>query len=179
VPAVTLNAGFDNRRSVRLYRDRLTPEIEFDDSFRRGVWGGASLTLGSHLHASADARRSGGGSGDATESVTGIIGLSRVTALQFGFHARTTSYTGALAQGRLMAGSVDISPFSLFHLEAGGGARRDRRGFVADDGSAVTWWEVNADVGVGRSVYLLTSLYRERGADARSSQMYVALSYRF
>lgn len=178
-PAVTLNAGFDNRRSVRLYRDRLTPEIEFDDSFRRGAWGGASLALGSHLHASADARRSTGGAGDATESITGIIGLSRMTALQFGFHARTTSYTGAMAQGRLVAGSVDISPFSLFHLEGGGGTRRDKQSAGLGSAPSATWWEVNADVGVGRSVYLLTSLYRERSADARSSQMYVALSYRF
>ena len=39
VDAFALSGGFDNRRNVRLYRDWINPEVEFDDSFRRGVWG--------------------------------------------------------------------------------------------------------------------------------------------
>ena len=38
--AVSLNAGYDSRRNVRLYRDAVTPETAFDDAFRQGVWGG-------------------------------------------------------------------------------------------------------------------------------------------
>ena len=38
-----LQGGFDGRRRVRRWRDRITPETEFDDDFRRGVWTGASV----------------------------------------------------------------------------------------------------------------------------------------
>jgi len=37
IPGLTLSTGYDGRRSVRLWRDRLTPETEFDDAYRRGM----------------------------------------------------------------------------------------------------------------------------------------------
>jgi hypothetical protein len=41
--AIRVDAGFDTRRNVRLYRDRITPETEFDDSHRQGYWAGLRL----------------------------------------------------------------------------------------------------------------------------------------
>jgi hypothetical protein len=35
--ALSITGGVDNRRQVRLYRDWISPETEFDDSFREGI----------------------------------------------------------------------------------------------------------------------------------------------
>ena len=86
-PALSLHAGYDNRRSVRLYRDFLSPEIEFDDSFRQGTWGGAQLSLG-HLLAGFDTRTSTGGSSGSSDSWTASAGLTRLTPLGAGVRRR-------------------------------------------------------------------------------------------
>lgn len=174
-----LNVGYDSRRTVRLYRDLLTPEIEFDDSFRRGAWGGASLTAFGRVRASADARRSSGGPAGVSESYTGMLSVSRLTPLQLGVRGRGTSYDGQSSRGSLASAALEITPFGSLHLEGTAGVRRDH--MVADTLSRapVRWNEISADVGLGRSVYILLSAYRELGGVTRSSQAYVALSYRF
>ena len=174
-----LNVGYDGRRSVRLYRDFLTPEIEFDDSFRRGTWGGATVTALGHIRVSADARRSSGGAGGANESYTGSFSVHRLTPLQLGVRGRATSYAGDVARGSLVSAAVEATPIGSLHLEGTAGLRRD---LTATDSSAhqnVRGHEVSADLGIGRSVYVLVSVYRENGVRVRSSQAYVALSYRF
>ena len=103
-----LNVGYDSRRTVRLYRDFLTPEIEFDDSFRRGAWGGASLTAFGRVRASADARRSSGGPAGVSESYTGMLSISRLTPLQLGVRGRGTQYNGQASRGSLaLSGARD------------------------------------------------------------------------
>lgn len=175
----SVNVGYDNRRSIRLYRDFITPEIAFDDSFRRGVWGGATVTLLNRIRMSADARQSSGGTSGSTQSFTGVLGVSRLTPLQLGFHARFTSYQGDVAQGSLSSGAVELTPFGTLHIEASSGLRNDRQATASAWSPKVTWQELNADVGIGRSLYLLVSTYRETGALTKSAQTYLALSYRF
>lgn len=177
--AFSLDGGVDNRRSVRLYRDYVNPEIAFDDSFREGVWGGASLSLFNHLRISSDARTSGGGPAGAAQSLTTSVGVSRLTPLQVGLHARMTTYTGQIASGRLQSASVEINPFGSLRLEFSGGTRESKQ---VSDGSVttpLTWYGVDADVGIGRSVYLMLSTYRETGSTNKAVQSYGALSYRF
>lgn len=173
-----LNVGYDSRRSVRLYRDFLTPEIEFDDSFRKGMWGGASLTALEKIRVSADARRSSGGSAGAAQSYTGTLSVSRLTPMQLGFRTRATTYDGDVTRGSLASGSLEFTPFGALHIEGTSGIRRDRN--IADSLSRapIRWNEVSADAGLGRSIYILLSAYRESGG-TRTSQAYVAISYRF
>ena len=52
---VSVHTGFDNRRNVRLYRDFISPETAFDDSFREGYWGGVSVMA--LRHSAIGARR--------------------------------------------------------------------------------------------------------------------------
>jgi hypothetical protein len=174
-----LNVGYDSRRTVRLYRDFLTPEIEFDDSFRRGAWGGASLTAFGRVRASADARRSTGGTAGTSESYTGMLSITRLTSLQLGLRGRGTTYAGAASRGSLASAALEVTPIGSLHLEGTAGVRRDRLAADTLGRTPVHWHEISADVGVGRSVYVLLSVYRELGAVTRSSQSYVALSYRF
>jgi hypothetical protein len=174
-----LNVGYDSRRTVRLYRDFLTPEIEFDDSFRQGAWGGASLTALGKIRVSADARHSSGGSAGTSQSYTGMFSVSRLTPIQLGFRGRATSYDGDVTRGSLASGSLEFTPFGSLHIEGTTGVRRDRS--IADSTArpTVRWNEASLDAGVGRSIYILMSAYRESGIGTRTSQAYVALSYRF
>lgn len=181
--AFSVYGGYDNRRSVRLYRDFLDPETAFDDSFRQGAWGGASLYLLGHLRVSGDARTSRGGAAGTADSYTGSVHLSRLTPLQLGVQLRSTRYTGVLASGDLTSASLEFTPFGTLRLQANGGRRTDSRTADAQGNpltdSRTTWWGLDADVGLARSVYLMVSTYRETGALTRNLQSYVALSLRF
>ena len=72
--------GFDSRRSIRLYRDFVSPVTEFDDRYRRGSWIGAD-------------RRA-----DAT---TLTLGLRRLTTISLDLSTRSTRYTNAQLEGWL------------------------------------------------------------------------------
>ncbi|MFP5354685.1 MAG: hypothetical protein ACLGIK_05950 [Gemmatimonadota bacterium] len=181
--AFTIFAGYDNRRSVRLYRDFLDPQTAFDDSFRQGAWGGASLYVLGHLRLSGDVRTSRGGTAGTADSYTGSVHVSRLTPLQLGVQLRNTRYTGALASGDLTAASVELTPVGTLRVQANGGRRTDSRaasalGTPVTD-ARTTWWGLDADVGLARSLYLMASTYRESGELTRNLQSFLALSIRF
>lgn len=179
IDAISFNVGYDNRRSVRLYRDFIDPVTEFDDSFRQGGWAGVTVNAGSHVRLNTDARQSRGGTGGDANSYTGSLGVYRLTVLGLGAQVRGSQYTGSVAEGQLVSGSVEVNPWNRFHLEASGGTRTDKRA-VADLGlRKLTWQGLDADFGVGRSLYLMFSSYLEKGDAGRSMQGYAALSWRF
>lgn len=175
-----LHAGVDNRRNVRLYRDRETPETEFDDRFRQGVWGGASASWGGHVGLTMDARSSRGG-GPRSTSYTMSANVSRLTSSALGVRARTTRHSSSGIDGWLHAVAVEITPAAFLHAEASGGVRDDRNPLSAGDSPMThsTWLGLDTDVGLARSWYLLLSGYRESGALGAQHQIYGALSYRF
>ena len=177
--AVSVNLGYDNRRSVRLYRDFVDPVTEFDDAFRQGAWGGVSVSAGSHVRLDTDVRQSRGGTGGDARSFTGSFGVFRLTPLGLGARVRATEYDGSTSRGRLASGSVELNPWNRFRLEASGGTRRDARPTPGLPQRTLTWQGLNADFGLGRSVYVLLSGYQERGDAGRSRQGYAALSWRF
>ncbi len=177
--ALSLNAGYDNRRSVRLYSDFINPEVAFDDSFRQGAWGGASLYVFGHLRLNADARTSKGGVAGSADSYTGSVQVTRITPLQLGAQLRTTSYTGLLASGTLGAASIEMQPAGSLRISFNAGQRTDTRAAADVANSSTTWWGADADIGIGRSLYLLASTYRETGDFQRNLQTMLALSYRW
>ncbi len=177
--ALSVHAGYDNRRSVRLYRDFLSPEVEFDDSFRQGAWAGTQLSLAGHLLAGFDTRTSRGGPSGTSDSWTASAGLTRLTPMGAGVRLRLTRYNGALLEGELQSASVEIQPGGRFRLDVNGGTRSDVRPLDGLDPATLRWLGVDFDIGVGRSVYLTLSTYRERGPDGRMTQYSGSLSYRF
>lgn len=176
---LSLNAGMDKRRNVRLYRDYITPEIAFDDSFRQGEWGGLSLSLFSHVRLSADARSSSGVSTGDTRSVTGSFSLYRLTPLRIGMHARATNFSGTLSDGQLRSASLEINPFSSVRIEVNGGTRDSSQPLSSASATHLKWVGGDADISIGRSVYLMLSTNRETGPTDRSVYSFVSLSYRF
>ena len=178
VDAVSVFGGYDNRRNVRLYRDYVNPELAFDDSFRVGTWGGISVAPVRRLRLSADLRQSDGGAAGQARSVTGTASVTGITRLRIGGQARLTTYDGDMSAGRLASGSLEVNPWGLFRLSANGGQRTTlaRAGVPL---SQLTWHGADADFGIGRSVYVLLSWYREADADRRTTQGYMSLSWRF
>ncbi|MHB8838533.1 MAG: hypothetical protein ACYC7F_06225, partial [Gemmatimonadaceae bacterium] len=176
--AVSLFGGFDNRRSDRLYRDYQNPELAFDDAFREGTWGGVSVTAPRYARLSVDYRASRGGAAGATASTTVMGSLYGLTRARIGARVRGTSFTGAQSAGQLISAAVDVDPWGVVRLEANGG----QRGTTSAAGGAtarLTWWGVDADIGIGRSLYILLSTYRESEAGRVSTQNYASLSWRF
>jgi hypothetical protein len=176
---VTFSGGFDNRRSVRLYRDFINPEVAFDDGFREGVWGGTSLTFLRRVRLTADVRNSSGGTEGSAKSFTGSLAVTRITPLHLGLRARTTQYSGAQSTGSLSSASVEINPINAIRLEVTGGVRNTTYPLSGAAATRLTWTGVDADIGIGRRLYLMLSTYREAGTPDRTTQSYVALSYRF
>lgn len=178
-PLLAVSAGYDNRRNVRLYRDFVSPDVAFDDSFRQGVWGGAQLTLGSHVQAGYDLRASRGGSSGASDSWTATARASRLTPLGLGARVRVTRYAGALLEGTLQGASLEVQPAGRFRLDLSAGTRHDVRPLEGTTATELRWLGADFDVGIGRALYLTFSTYQERSADGRMLQHFGSLSYRF
>ena len=176
---IAISGGVDNRRNVRLYRDFLNPEIVFDDSFRQGMWGGVSLAWTQHFRATFDSRSSSGGTSGRADSWTGSVSLLRLTPLGFGVRLRSTSYSGDIVAGQLQSVALEMQPSGPLRFEINGGSRNDTHPLSGVAATRLTWFGANADIGIGRSVFLSLSTYREASAAERTTQSYAALSYRF
>ncbi len=176
--ALSLQGGYDSRRSVRLYRDFLTPDIAFDDAFRRGYWGGASLSI-PHMYLSVDSRTSDGVTAGRNQSQTATLSISRLSPLQIGARARATRYDGPTVRGTLTSASLEIDPWNRLRIEATVGRRDDQRAFDGMTPTKTTWVGLDADAGIGRSWYVMFSSYREIGPSDRLLQNYAGLSWRF
>lgn len=175
---LSVQAGYDSRRSVRLYRDFLTPDVAFDDALRRGYWGGASYYT-PHFSASADARTSDGSTIGRSQSNTAMIAFTRFTPLGLSVRGRGTMYDGPVVTGKLTSASLELYPRGRVRVETTVGRRNDSR---ASNGLATvrtSWMGVDADGGIGRSWYAMLSYYRETGNTNRLLQQYAGLSWRF
>jgi hypothetical protein len=176
---LSLDTGFDNRRSVRLYQDRETPETEFDYSYRQGLRGGATLQFKNRFTLGASAQTNRGGSGGSSDSYTLTSRATRVTTLSIDLASRHTRFSGPLTEGWLHSASAaaPIGPRRRVELE--GGRRQETRAFGPTASVATTWYGVNADVGLWSGWYFLLSATSTRGDIEKNDQIYSSLSYRF
>jgi hypothetical protein len=192
---ISVRAGYDTRRNVRLYRNYVSPDIAFDDTYRTGVWGGVQATsLPAGATASIDVRRSTGGAVDTTatgvtrrnasEVYTASAGMPAIWRIPVAVRARTSHFRSPAASGWLQTLALSGNPIQTVNLQLTGGLRRD----VPSPGTAsaaiaerltVRWMEFDADVSLGRAWYLLLSASREQGGWETSDQVYTALTYRF
>ena len=178
-PRLTLEAGFDNRRNVRLYRDVTTPATAFDDAFRQGAWAGVSLEVSRRLRVGLDARSSQGGSAGHADAYTLFVGADRLTALGVSVRARTTRYTNPTLNGWLEAATFSVDPDPRVHLELNGGVRAERDPLASPPSFAVTWVGTDVDVTLARAWYLMVSATRQRGGVDGYDTLFGGLSVRF
>lgn len=177
--AVSVTAGLDNRRNVRLYRDAVNPETAFDDAFRRGAWAGLSARTG-RFQVGFDARASDGGTIGSAGSTTLSIGADRLTGWGLSLRSRSTRYTSAAAgrRGWLQAFTVGMEPGGRGSVQVAGGWRNERSD-VAGATATVRWVSSDLDYTLARSWLLVLSAYREQGGPGAHDLLYGGLSFRF
>jgi len=191
-PWLGLNAFYDNRRNVRLYRDTQNPETAFDDAYRQGYGAGVQF-LSYKVRVGGDWRRSTGGTAGRANSYTGLLGLDPVTPLRVTLTARATWYRNEsdstlntpIAQrisGQLYSWWLGCDPLDRLHVDVSGGTRRED-----NSNSSIlqrsTWYGVSLDASVARAWFVSFSGFRQ--ADPASpgtnitTQLYGSLTWRF
>jgi hypothetical protein len=191
-PWLSFNGSYDNRRSVRLYRDTQNPETAFDDAYRQGYGGGVQLS-GHKGYVGGDWRRSTGGTAGSADSYTGTLGLDRITSLNLGLSVRATWYQnqndstfnnpGARrTTGQLYSGRLGFDPVALLHIDVNGGIRReDNPNTTALQKSQ--WFGVDVDASVARSWFVSFSGLRQQDpanpGTSTTTQLYGSVSWRF
>lgn len=177
--ALSIAGGLDSRRSVRLYRDFVNPEIAFDDALRQGQWGEVAVRPNRHIRLSSDIRTNGGGAGGRSSAVTAALSATQLTSLGLGIRARSTQYRGVRSEGSLSSVAVEVAPTSVVRLSLNGGLRTSSMPGAGLPATRLTWAGGDLDVSVGRSLYLMLSTYRESGMPSASRQTYAAVTWRF
>jgi hypothetical protein len=177
--AVTLRAGFDNRRNVRLYRDLVTPVTDFDDSFRRGAWVGTTIRIRERFHVGLDARTNRrDGESDANVYTT-TFGARRIAGGRLDVSTRTTRYENDRVEGWLHSVEAGVPVGSRSHLSLIGGVRDEDDLFGGTPGRSLHWYGIDADFTLGQRWFLSTSLERTGGDFDEVDQLYTSLTYRF
>jgi hypothetical protein len=174
---LAVDAGFDGRRNVRLYRDLTDPLAAFDDSYRRAAWGGATLSSG-RVRLRVEGRSTLGGAGGAASAVTASGGIDR-WGPGFGAAARVTRYRSAQVSGWLAALRLGADPTPVVHVETSIGLRRETNPPAALGVRFAHWYGAAADVALGRAWYAVLSLQRDAGPDGVLNQVYASVSWRF
>ena len=176
---VSFDAGFDNRRNVRLYRDVVNPETNFDDSNRQGGWAGISLQPSRRLRVGFDTRLSSGGSAGTATSYTVSLGADRITGLKANLRTRTTYYTNPQLHGWLQSAALGFDPGTRVHFELNGGVRSETDPAADPARTTATWMGADLDVTLQRAWYAMVSATRQRGGLDSYDQLFAGLSYRF
>jgi hypothetical protein len=189
---LSFTGSYDNRRSVRLYRDTQNPETTFDDAYRQGYGGGIQLS-GHKVSVSGDWRRSTGGTAGGADSYTGVFGLDRFTPLNLGLLARATWYQnqndstfnnpGAKrTTGQLYSGQLGLDPIGPLHIDDSGGIRREDN---PNDSTmqTSTWLGVDVDASVARYWFVSFSGLRQKDpanpGSIATTQLYASITWRF
>jgi hypothetical protein len=180
MPALALHAGYDNRRSVRLHRDRSSPAAEFDDRYRQGAWSGADAELGEHLRLGGDIRLHGtlGAAAEDGHSWSVRGDLVRLLPLRARVGARFSHFAADRSASRLATGMLAFDPHAALHLELGGGSRTtsDR---IAGLEEGEHWLNAEGDLNLGRRFLVGAGIERDVTADEARLEESLSLSYRF
>lgn len=174
---LTLNAGYDDRRNVRLYRDHLTPETEFDDAYRQGAWLGAQVAASRHLRLGGDRRASDGAGRSDSWSVNAEAW--RLGSKSGSVRARYSRYRDGSQESELQAYGAGLEVVRGARLDVAGGVRStNNTQFLVEDRE--NWLSVDADVTIGRSWYLGAGLETDRGGSGGDTrQVQATLNRRF
>jgi hypothetical protein len=179
VPGLDLDAGFDNRRNVRLYRDYVSPETQFDDAYRQGVWGGAAVSFAQRYRVGAQARSSTGGSAGDAISYTFTASASHLTAAHLQLRLRSTRYENDRNEGWMHTLAAGFSPAGRWMIEVYGGVRDETGKVYATTDVQANWLGMDVDVDLGKSLYLNLTGERNGDGDEAYDQVYTGLSWRF
>jgi len=170
-----LDGGYDNRRDARLYRDYVSPETEFDDSYRQGVWGGVGMGFAQRYRVGATARSSSGGAAGDASSYTLTASAIHLTPAHVQLRGRSTRYENESTVGWMHSVSGGFSVGARWMFDLFGGTRRDESKLLSTAENRTSWFGADVDVDLGRGMYGNISGERNEGYD----QVYTSISWRF
>jgi hypothetical protein len=174
---LALTAGFDNRRNVRLYRDVITPETEFDDDYRRGIWGGCEIQAAELWRITLRSQTNSSGASEQATSYTVATSARGLTRARVGIGARGTRYDGDRISGWLWALDGDVALAPRLRLAVRGGLRDDRPSAMGI-ARRLVWLGAEFEAGLTRSLYAILSAERNESDFDRYDQLFTSLSYR-
>lgn len=176
-PSWELNTGYDNRRSVRLWRDRETPETQFDDRYRQGTWLGTSWLVATRLRVAGEVRSSGSGL-DQADAWSMSADLSRMGWRGLSLRTRYSQYNSDFSDSRLLSFGAGLDPIPSVHLGWIAGERSLQQSISTSE-SVTRWQEWTMDYTFLRRWYANASYERDQGDSESTSQVYAGLSRRF
>ena len=177
-PRFSVSTGYDNRRSVRLYRDHETPVTEFDDRYRQGGWLGVGVDARRNLRLGLTSRSRGANPDGAAWSTTGSLDAYHLTQLQGILQLRSTRVDSDVEEGWLNSGSLGFSPRAGVRLTGNVGVQRFTD-LATDLPREVDWQSLEADVGLARRWYLLLSVEHDSDDAGSRVQSYSSLNWIF
>ncbi|MBU1699678.1 MAG: hypothetical protein KJ970_06950 [Candidatus Eisenbacteria bacterium] len=171
----SLTGGFDNRRRVRLYRDRVTPETDFNDEFRQGAWIGVTKKLGRATRLSANARsRSGGIRSMTFYGWTEFPSFNRLR-----LRVRSSGYENNYSEGWFHSVSVGGTIAKVLRWEGTHGIRREKRSGTGGDARNLHWTALDLDLTPARHWYLSLSGEVTKGDGDHHRTITTSTSFRF
>jgi hypothetical protein len=175
----SVQGGWDSRRNVRIYRDVVTPETEFDDAYREGIFGGLEWRSRRWL-AGADHRSTSGGEAGSAHATTLRFGTMGWTSAGIDARARLTDYSGPYVEGLLVAASTGIGLLDgRLHVDAHGGVRDEQETTELADSYTVQWIGSEVELIAGRRLLFTLSYDRTSGGGEDNDQVYLTSSWRF
>lgn len=170
-----LQAGYDNRRNVRLWRDHETPETDFDDRYRQGAWLGATVEPDPRLRGGVEYRRGSAASTSDTWSVHGE--LRRSGRWRESLRARWSSWSSGELESELWSFALGVDPLVGSHLELSTGMRgtTDR---LAELDETERWHGLDLDLALGGRWYVSSSFEAQHGISGTTRQLQGGLSVR-
>ena len=177
--SLELRTGYDNRRRIRLYRDRITPETMFDDDNRIGARVGMTWRSPRHYRVALDALSNRDNDPINSNSYTLTLGATSFTRQNLGIYTRSTQYTNAQVEGELHSATFGMNLGRRVHFQLGGGVRDETSLQVPVVDSRLTWSSVDLDFSLGRHWYFLISAERTESEIDQNDQIYSSLTYRF
>lgn len=176
---IDLDAGYDNRRDVRVYHDFVSPETQFDDSYRQGLWGGASIRFARRYRAGAVVRSSSGGSAGEAISYTLTASASDLTEAHVDVRLRSTRYDNERSDGWMMSLSGSWSSGQRWTVAPFAGLRSDHGKSIATPDVDSYWVGADLDVAIHSGWYVDLSGEHNGAGEEAYEQVYTGISWRF
>jgi hypothetical protein len=176
--ALSFYAAYDNRRSVRLYRDAVSPLTQFDDAFRKGAWGGVGLSF-PHLRLGGEFRYADGDNVGQATAYSGTIGTDGLTSKRLSLSGRATFYQNPSLDGQLFSGQVGLDPAEPLHLALSGGMRNESNPVISNGSQRYFWYQADLDLQFARMWFWSLSGVMEQGSGGLVRQLFSSLSWRF
>ena len=178
-PAFRLLGGYDNRRNALLWEDFETPEEEFDEIWRQGIWLGADGDIGKHLRLGVNGRTNDRGPAGTSESYTLFVGAHRLTRADIAVRFRGTHFENDRNEGELYSLSASGSLGYRVRLGLSGGVRDEKSLVNPAFDDAVTWYGLDLDVDLGRRFYVMLWGEYSEGDLEDVGQLFATVAYRF